>query len=261
VREVEEALGTGLFERQPRRIGLTNAGRLFVREAKRSLEQSRRTVSLVRAFAKQEIQPLSIGISSLSAPVYFQTAIEQARKTIPVISIAVGTANTPELIRDLLRGDLDLAIVDLPVRERGLRVRLLFSEALVAVLSEKFSTSQQTTIQLSALRNMPMVLLSQTVDPARIVINQALSSAGNRAFKIHDARSVPDLFDQVAIANRVGLLRQSATRFQRQGVVCRSLAEPIQAGCAFAWRNGQRGSIIASFRDEFIHFFQQSWHP
>jgi DNA-binding transcriptional LysR family regulator len=259
VREVEEMLGTGLFERQPRRIVLTGAGRLFVREAKRGLEQSRRTVSLVRAFAKQETQPVHIGVSSLLDPVHFHTAIEQARRAVSIVSILVHTANTPELIRDLLRGDLDLAFVDLPVRERGLRVQQLFSEPLTAVVPERFSsTFKLSAIQLADLRSAPIVLLSQTVDPARTVIDQALSSVGNRSFKIHDAGSVPELLDQVAMAGRIGLLRQSATRFQRHGVAFRSLADSVQVGCALAWRIRQLGPRLASFRDTLIHFFQQS---
>ena len=42
VKEVEEALGTKLFERQTRSVSVTAAGKVFVREARRALEQSRR---------------------------------------------------------------------------------------------------------------------------------------------------------------------------------------------------------------------------
>lgn len=41
VQEVEEALGIRLFERQTRRVTVTPAGKLFVREARRALEQKR----------------------------------------------------------------------------------------------------------------------------------------------------------------------------------------------------------------------------
>ena len=260
IREVEEMLGTGLFERQPRRIGLTDAGRLFVREAKHILEQSRRTVSLVRACAKRDARPIAIGISSLADPAHFQPAIEQARRAVVGISIVIHRANTAELIRDLLRGELNFALVDLPVKERGVRVRQLFSEPLTAIIPERFSsTFKPSAIQLADLRSAPMVLLSQTVDPARAVIDRALASAGNRAFKIHETGSVPELLDQIVIANRVGLLRQSATRFQRHGVFYRPLAAPVHVSSALVWRAGQSGcSLLTSFRDALIGFFQQS---
>lgn len=53
IQKVEEILGIKLFERRTRFVRVTLAGKLFVREARRTLEQSRRTVSLVQSFAKQ----------------------------------------------------------------------------------------------------------------------------------------------------------------------------------------------------------------
>jgi len=48
VSEVESVLGARLFERRTRSVSITKAGHLFIREARRTLEQGQRTVSLVR---------------------------------------------------------------------------------------------------------------------------------------------------------------------------------------------------------------------
>src|SRR6266545_4270994 len=66
VKEVESALGARLFERRTRGVTVTRAGQLFVREARRSIEQGHRTVSLVQALASQERRPISVGISCLA---------------------------------------------------------------------------------------------------------------------------------------------------------------------------------------------------
>lgn len=94
-----------------------------------------------------------------------------------------------------------------------------------------------------------MVLLSQAVDPARILIDQQIASAGSRAFRAHDVAAVPELLDQVSIHGRAGLLRQSATRFQRAGVVYKPLEETITVGCALAWRAENRSPAVISLRD------------
>ncbi|HVJ04104.1 MAG TPA: hypothetical protein VM578_00380, partial [Candidatus Saccharimonadales bacterium] len=49
-------------------------------------------------------------------------------------------------------------------------------------------------------------------------IEQALSSSGTRAFKIHDATSIPELLDEVVLHGRLGLMRQSATRFLQKAM-------------------------------------------
>ncbi len=258
IQKVEEVLGTKLFERQTRSVRITPAGRLFVREARRTLSQSHRTVSVVQAFAKQQERPLVVGLSSLIDLPHLYSLVERAQRSTSVIPVAIHTAYTPELISELLRGDLDLAVVDMPAQARGIRLHPLSTEPLVAVLPEKLSLPKQSSIQLAELNTTPPVLLSSDIDPARAAIDRALSSAGARAFKIRDAANIPELLDEVAMHGRFGLLRQSSMRFQRQGVVYKPLADPIQVGCALAWRSDDRRPAVMSLRDTFIAFSRQS---
>jgi hypothetical protein len=134
----------------------------------------------------------------------------------------------------------------------------LFSEPLISALPEKLFPSKQAVIDLAELLKSPLTLLAESSDPARTLIEQHLSSVGTRAFRIHDCASVHELLDCVALHGRAGLVRQSASRFQRQGVVYKSLIEPIQVGCALAWRIDDRRPALMSFRDALIAFSPQS---
>ncbi len=258
---VEATLGAKLFERRTRNVSVTKAGHLFIREARRALEQSRRAFSLVQAFAKQQDRPLAIGLSSLADLPRLHALIQRAQRLTPAVSVSIRTACTPELIPALLRGDMDLAVVDLPAQERGIRAHPLANELLVAVLPERFDVSQQPAIELGKLNTtplvLPLVLLSGAIDPGRAVIDRVLSSAGSRAFKIHDVGSIPKLLDEVALQGRCGLLRQSSTRFLRQGVVYKPLSESIQLGSALAWRADHRWPSFISVRDAIMAFSQQ----
>lgn len=193
VKDVESVLGAKLFERRTRSVSITKAGHLFVREARRTLEQGHRTVSLVQAFAKQEECPIVIGLSALSDLPRVQTFIEQTKRTVRGLSFAIHTADTPELMQGLLRGEVDVAVVDLPTRERGVRCASLFTEPLVAVLPERLLSTKRPTMSLSVveLLKSPRALLAQSIDPGRAVIERHLSTLGTRAFRIHDANGAP----------------------------------------------------------------------
>ncbi len=258
VAAVEATLGSNLFERRTRSVSVTKAGHLFIREARRALEQSRRAVSLMQAFAKQQERPLVIGLSPLADWPGFHGLLQRAQRLTPAVSVSVRTAYTPELILALLRGEMDLAFVDLAAQERGMRTHPLAAEPLVAVLPERFDVSQQPVIQLAKLNTAPLVLLSGAIDPGRAVIDHVFSSAGSRAFKIHDAGGIPELLDEVALQGRCGLLRQSSTRFLRQGVVYKPLSEPIQLGSALTSRADNRWPGLVSVRDTIITFSQQA---
>ncbi len=252
VKEVEAALGIKLFERHTRSVSITTAGRLFVREARRTLQQGQRTVSLVRAFARREERPVAVGMSVLADLPRLHVLFEAESRTKKNPAFTVQTLTTPELLLALLRGDLDLAVMDLPARARGLRFVPLFSEPLVAVLPERAGRPKQSTVSFSELFKAPMALLSESVDPNRAVIERQIASAGGRAFRIREADGIPELLDQVAIDHRVGLVRESATRFQRQGVVYKSLTEPIPVGCALAWRAENRHPAVITLRDSIL---------
>jgi DNA-binding transcriptional LysR family regulator len=257
IREIESALGTRLFERHTRKVSVTQAGHLFVREARQTLEQGHRTVSLVQALATREQRSVTLGLSSLPDQPRVQALIQSASRARSAPSFIAQTANTPELILGLLRGDLDLAVVDLPAKGRGLRLTPLFSEPLIAVLPERLAPTRRQTIRLADLVRFPMVLLSPSVDPARPVIDENFPSLGTRGFRVHDAGTVTELLDQVAIHRRAGVLRQSATRFQRQGVVYKPLVEPVTVGCALAWRTDNRSPTMIALRDLLLTFARQ----
>jgi DNA-binding transcriptional LysR family regulator len=252
VSEVESVLGTKLFERKTRSVSVTKAGHLFVREARHTLEQSRRTVSLLQAFAKSNEKQALVGVSALADPARLHTLIEQSARTVSGLSLSVRTASTLELMQELLRGNLDLAILDLPAQAKGVRTAPLFSEPLVAAVPEKLFSPKKTQIEWAEFLKLSLTLLTEAVDPARPVIEQHLASVGSRAFRIHDAGGIPELLDQVAIHHRVGLIRQSASRFQRQGVIYKPLSEPMTVGCALAWRCDYHGPAMASFRDALL---------
>lgn len=153
IKDVEAIVGIRLFERRTRSVSITKAGQLFVREARRTLEQGNRTVSLIQALAKSEETPASIGLSALADSARLLSLIEKSVRTTPNLSIVTRTAVTPELLRDLQRGDLDVALIDLPARVRGIRLASLFSEPLIAALPESLARAKQTTISGPIGRN------------------------------------------------------------------------------------------------------------
>jgi DNA-binding transcriptional LysR family regulator len=257
VQMVEEALGTKLFDRQTRRVRVTQAGKLFVREARRTLEQSRRTASLVQAFAQQKSRPVVVGLSILADLPRLHTLIKEAERGSTGSSLAIHAAHTPELVTGLLRGEVDLVVIDLPLQGRSIRTFRLATEPLAVALPDNLTLSKQPAPQLGELNTVPLVLLSQAIDPGRAIIDRALSSAGARAFKVCEVGSIPELLDQVALNGRVGLVRQSATRFHRQGVVYKPLAETIQVGCALAWRADDRWPALVSLREALAAFARQ----
>ncbi len=112
VRELEKHLGFNLFIRTTRRIELTREGRAFLRDARRMIEESERIKSAIKNLRLESARRLSIGAAfyTIDIPQRVQL-IESFMAAHPEISLDIDNRWQGELVDDLTRNKLDLALI------------------------------------------------------------------------------------------------------------------------------------------------------
>lgn len=133
IRELEESLGTDLFERGARQVRLTSFGEEFalrVRDILRSIDE---LGDLARASQDRLTGRLRIGVIPTIAPYLLPTIIGNLTRLYEGLDIHVRETLTGKLITEVAEGRLDTAIVALPVSESSLTEIALFSENFVLV--------------------------------------------------------------------------------------------------------------------------------
>jgi DNA-binding transcriptional LysR family regulator len=258
IRSMEIDLGAQLFERLPRDIRLTEAGKIFRKEASKALEHGHRAVSLVRSLKREKDQKLRIGLSTLCDLPRLRNLVETAQRSAERVAVEHVIAYTPELLVALHRGKLDLAIVDLSIRSRGIDLFPVLSEPLIAVLPQNHPLAQRPMIRLFELKRELLIILSRQIDPASVSVETMLLKAGIGASSIVPAANLTELLDHVPVRRSIGLMRSSAGRLRRDDVLYKLLADSVQLETALAWRAENRSSQLLSFRDALIAFGQGS---
>lgn len=133
IRELEETLGTELFERGARQVRLTSFGEEFalrVRDILRSVDE---LADLARASRNRLVGRLRIGVIPTIAPYLLPTIIGNLTRMHEGLDIHVRETLTQKLIQELADGRLDTAIVALPISEPSLTEVALFAEDFVLV--------------------------------------------------------------------------------------------------------------------------------
>lgn len=133
IRELEESLGTELFERGARQIRLTSFGEEFagrVRDILRSVDE---LSDLARASQNHLVGRLRIGVIPTIAPYLLPTIIGNLARAHDGLDIHLRETQTQKLIQELEDGRIDTAIVALPVSEPSLTEVALFKESFVLV--------------------------------------------------------------------------------------------------------------------------------
>ena len=133
IKELEETLGTELFERGARQIRLTHFGEEFSLRVRDILRSVNELEDLARASQDGLVGRLRIGVIPTIAPYLLPTIISNLTQQHEGVDIHVRETLTAKLIEEVSDSRLDTAIVALPVSEPTMSEVALFSENFVLV--------------------------------------------------------------------------------------------------------------------------------
>src|ERR1700761_1338936 len=131
VRSLERELGATLFERTTREVRLTDAGRILLPEARRTLDAAASAQAAVLDVRSGLRGTLRLGVMQLVSVADVSAVIARFHRERPLVDIQPTTARggSAALISDIRHGDLDAAFVFLGAPEHpGLSVTMLAAE-------------------------------------------------------------------------------------------------------------------------------------
>lgn len=165
VRKLEEELGSPLFERARSGATLTPAGEALLPWAKRVLGDLDSARSEVASLATLGRGRLSVGATPSLSTVLLPRVLARFHADHPGIALRVREAGSRDLERLLEGGDLDIALVILPVpREERFETLPLLREELVLAVPRGHSLARRRTIRIAELRGVPLVMFREGYD-------------------------------------------------------------------------------------------------
>ncbi|KMW56855.1 Hydrogen peroxide-inducible genes activator [Candidatus Rhodobacter oscarellae] len=135
IKELELNLGTLLVERLPRDIRLTRAGQTLLERARAVLSDLRDLEHAVR-LQQGLTGRLSLGVIPTVAPYLLPQALSRIRARDLTLDIRIREAQTAVLVEALAAGQLDAAVMSLPLERGGLVAEPLFEDRFVLAGSE-----------------------------------------------------------------------------------------------------------------------------
>jgi LysR family transcriptional regulator, hydrogen peroxide-inducible genes activator len=205
IKELEEALGGGLLERNARQVVLTKFGEELAQRIRDILRSVDELGDFARASRDRLAGQLRIGMIPTIAPYLLPKVIENLARLHPELDIRVRETVTPKLIQELAEGRLDTAIVALPVSEPSLTEVALFKENFLLV---RPGEAEGTPVPSSeTLREMRLLLLEE----GHCFRDQALSFCNMQSPReVLDASSLSTLVQMVGAGIGVTLIPEMA---------------------------------------------------
>lgn len=230
VKALEEEIGVQLLVRDHRGVKPTDAGLVFLRQARHILGAVRHAVDETVRVAAGTSGTVRIGAVTSALFRLFPPVYAALRLKLPDAEVAMIESTSQQQIAQIMRDDLDLAIVHGPVDAPGLRVDKLCAERMCAVLPRTHALAGSRPIALSALAGEDFVLFSREQSPGFFDSIAAMCvRAGFSPLVRHTAREAQTIVRLVGLGLGVSLVSEALETPQSANVCFRRLHDPTDA--------------------------------
>lgn len=248
IQKLEDELGQPVFERKTRSVTLTEAGTLLQARAQQVLSILEDTKAEITDDGQSG--RIRVGAIPTIAPYFLPSVLQTFSARFPKATLVVQENTTDLLLKSCTQGEIDLAIVALPVSARYLEVERLFDEELLLVLPPTHELADQSRVRLRDIEAHPFVLLNE----AHCLADNVLTFCRQRSFQpvtVERTTQLAMVQELVSLNHGVSMIPEMARRCdQSDRRIYRSLSRPAPTRTvAVAWNPYRfQSRLLQAFR-------------
>ena len=164
VAALEQELGAPLFHRDRNEVTLTRAGEVFLPWARQVLADCEAGSDAVRDLLGLRRGRLALGSTPSLTTNLLPPVIAAFHKAHPGLDLTLHEAGSQDLVDRLEKGEMDLAVVILPVNRPWVETAELKGEELVLAVNETHDLADRRTIRVADLEHTPLVMFKDGYD-------------------------------------------------------------------------------------------------
>jgi len=261
ITDLEDEHRFHLFIRDKRGIvEVTDAGRVFVEEARLALFHAERAVHLSRAAHEGSDSILTIGHSPYANRDWISELLAIRLPLYPRLQVRLKTQFAMESVRSVLVGEVNLALVTAPPPDTQITAVPFAPAPLYAALPETHAAAQKETLVLQDLAKDEWILFAKRVHP---LVHEAIMDTARRESIApkhpHDVIAPQQALDLVSENGGVAILTQPMARsLHADGVVVKPLSDP---SLCFETCVIMRADNDSRLVNEFVRMFLRKYAP
>ncbi len=252
IQMLEEEVGAALFARTKRWVRLTEAGRLFLEDARRILALSEQAAETARRASRGEVGELRIGFTSATPfTAFFPNVINTYRKRFPDVRLSLKEMATMRQIMAIEERSLDIGFVRPPEVQIPAAVELtaLRDDPLLLVMPTHHRLARKSVVPFQECIDEPFVMYPQNAGTG--IYPQFVRLCREAGFdpKIaQEAREASTIIGLVAAGCGISILPVSFKTIRMVGVCYRPLSgTSATTTLMLATRAGETAPLIDAF--------------
>lgn len=249
LKALSSGLGIDLFDKTPHGLRPSSVGRIYGVQIRKSLEQAQLAFDLARYDASLHRRPFHVGHSpymhSSLLPVLEQLSLPGSEAP----PIVLKSAPTMKLVWRVLRGEIQAGFGVMPIVDKALWIEGVAHEPFCVCIAEHHRLATHSRLAARELSNETLAWIPRNIHHLFYdqIVNYLLTLKFNPQ-RFLEAHTITQALDFAAHGAGVALVPQSASRFQRSGVVFKPLTdELIRIETALFVRKDQMRAPVKDF--------------
>ncbi len=166
IQHLEKELGVKLFDRNHNPLRLTGAGAHFMQEAQKLVYSEQQLLRSMEQFRSSERGELVIGVTPFRSLYILPDVVKQLRQRYPGVKVTLKEMGSEQLRKSAAEGNVDLAVVNLPVDESVLEVYPMEADQLVLAVPKEMTqhistASEDGQLGIKACGELPFVVVGK----------------------------------------------------------------------------------------------------
>jgi DNA-binding transcriptional LysR family regulator len=249
IKALEQEIGVRLLDRSRHRVELTEAGRLFLVEVRRTLSQANEAVRVAREASSGRLGRLNLGFIDNVLWTVLPAILRTFRDRFPDVELGLQQLDRIPQIRALEDSVIDIGIMPAPSPGRGFASQLLLQAPFVAALPKSHRLATRKRLTLDELADEPFVLFPPTMQTRVLeIMLSACSKAGFIPKVSQEARQIHTLVALVSANLGITMVPKWVASSYPAEVVYRKISTPMETyGLVLTWRQESSNNAIQSF--------------
>lgn len=161
---LEQELGAALFRRERHEVTLTGAGEVFLPWARQVLADCESGTAAVRDLLGLRRGRLALGSTPSLTTNLLPPVLAAFHASYPGLDLTLHEAGSQDLVDRLEKGEMDLAVVILPVNRPWVQTTELKQEELVLAVSRSHQYAGRRGVRVADLEHTPLVMFKDGYD-------------------------------------------------------------------------------------------------
>ena len=173
LKELESQLGAPLFHRVNKKLLLTGAGKIVLESAERILEDIERTKIAVKKYTSGDTGTVRVATECYTCYHWLPSLMIDFNREFPNIEIEICPEANVDPVKEVLAGNLDLALVNEEINNPNLRAVKLFTDEMVGLVHSNHAWTKKKYVEAKDFATETVIVHSFPVETATL-FNQLL---------------------------------------------------------------------------------------